>query len=313
MKPTPAIAWITLAALTAAGCGDGAARRFASIGTGGTGGIYYPLGGALARMLGDELPDITFTAEVTGGSVENVNRVAAGEIDMGMAIGTTLAKALAGPEADRYHRVRVLAPLYPNTTHVLTGSGSGISRLADLRGRRVSIGAAGSGTEQLARDLLAAAGLTVAAIEPRYLSFSESSSALRDGAIDAAILSVGYPAAAVLEAMTTSSVRLLAIEPAEAAALLERFPYYEISTIPAGVYPGVREPVPTIAVRNWMIGRDDLGAEIVAALLDVLDGRRDDLIQVNDIARQIDPLALGRAPLPLHDAARARTSRPAGQ
>lgn len=302
------ISLFALAGLLVA-CSPDGARRFASIGTGGTGGIYYPLGGALARMLGEALPEVTFTAEVTGGSVENLNRVAAGQIDMGMAIGTTLARALESEESDRYRDVRVIAPLYPNTTHVLIRPGAGIASLSDLRGRRVSIGAAGSGTEQLARDLLAAAGVEPDEIEARYLSFGESSSALRDGAIDAAILSVGYPAAAVLEATTTSDARLLDIGPATLAAITERFPYYEPATIPTGAYPGVEADVTTVAVRNWMIGPASLDATFVDALLDILETRGAELARVNEIARQIDPAALRRAPLPLHDAARRAADR----
>jgi TRAP transporter TAXI family solute receptor len=313
MKTLRPLGPLLLAGLLIAACSDtGSARRFASIGTGGTGGIYYPLGGAIARMLGEALPEITFTAEVTGGSVENLNRVANGEIDLGLAIGTTLAKALGGPDSSRYSTVRVVAPLYPNTTHILTAGGSDISTVADLRGRRVSIGSAGSGTEQLARDLLLAAGIDIGEIDARYLSFGESSAALRDGAIDAAVLSVGYPAAAVLEATTTIDAQLVGIGDAMLAELLERFPYYEAAVIPAGAYPGVDLPVATVAVRNWIISDAALDPAIVTAMLALLTERRDELVRVNEIARQIDPLALGRAPLPLHDAAHTRAD-PAAQ
>ena len=297
-----------LLAVTIACAPEGTPRRFASIGTGGTGGIYYPLGGALARMLGEAVPEVIFSAEVSGGSVENLNRVASGEVDLELAIGTTLAKAISGPEADRYAEVRVVAPLYPNTTHVLVRPGAGIETLADLRGRRVSVGADGSGTEQLARDLLAAVGLEAGAIEARYLSFGESSSALRDGAIDAAIISVGYPAAAVLEATTTSDVRLIAIDPATMTTITDRFPYYEAASIPAGAYPGVDEAVATVAVRNWVIATTALDPAIAGAMLDLIENRRDELSRVNEIARQIDPGALSRAPLPLHAAARDRAA-----
>jgi TRAP transporter TAXI family solute receptor len=306
-RPTRWTLALAIALALTACAPDAGGRRFASIGTGGTGGIYYPLGGALARMLGEALPEVTFTAEVSGGSVENLNRVAAGEIDLGLAIGTTLAKAIAGPEAPRYADVRIAAPLYPNTTHVLVGPGTGIATFADLRGRRVSIGAAGSGTEQLARDLFEAAGIGTGDIDARYLSFGESSSALRDGAIDAAILSVGFPAAAVLEATTTSDARLLPLDRALIDAVTERFPYYEPATIPADAYPGVAAVIPTVAVRNWVIATASLDPPIVDALIDILVSRRDELIRVNGIARQIDPTATGRAPMPLHDATRARS------
>ena len=285
------------------GCVEGAGeRRFASLGTAGTGGIYYPLGGALARMIGEAVPGLQVTAEVTGGSVENLNRVASGEMDVGMAIATTLVQAGRGADRERYAAIRIIAPLYPNVAHVLAAAGLQIDSLSEAGGLRVSIGAAGSGTEQMAREILAAYQLTVDDIRPQYLSFAESARALRDGAIDIAILSVGYPAAAVLEATTTGGVRLLAITPAPLQALRAAHDYYDGSEIPLGIYPGTRLAVPTASVLNWLFAREDLADEIVVALLDALRDRGEELATVNAIARQIDLDALARAPLPLHEA-----------
>lgn len=287
-------------ALTMAGCGEG--RRFASLGTAGTGGIYYPLGGAIARMLGEALPDISFTAEVTGGSVENLNRVASGEMDLGMAIGTTLAHARDGDESARYAEIRVVAPLYANFAHLLVSPGSGVAELADARGRRISIGAAGSGTEEMARELLAAHGLGIDDVNARYLSFTESSDALRDGAIDVAILSVGFPASAVLEATTTAGIRLIGIQEGPLARLLDEYRWYRRGQIPAGVYPGIESDLPTATVMNWVIAEASLPDAIAIALLDALANRRAELAAVSDIATRIELDALASAPLPLHPA-----------
>ena len=305
---------LSLAILASASCsGDGSERRFASLGTAGTGGIYYPLGGALARMIGEAVPGLQVTAEVTGGSVENLNRVAGGEMDIGMAIGTTLVQALRGDDAERYAAVRVIAPLYPNVAHVLAAPGLEIESLSEAGGLRVSIGAPGSGTEQMAREILAAHDLTVDDIRPQYLSFAESATALRDNAIDLAILSVGYPAAAVLEATTTGGVRLLPIEPGPLQALLTEHSYYDGSEIPIGIYPSVATAIPTASVRNWLFARADLADEIVIAVLDALRDRTEELASVNGVTRQIDLEALARAPLPLHPATIEwlRTSPPA--
>jgi len=294
-----------LALIAAAACGgDGTTRRFASLGTAGTGGIYYPLGGTLASMISAAIPELQVTAEVTGGSVENLNRVAGGEMDLGMGIGTTLALAAAGGK-DRYADIRIVAPLYPNIAHVLASRDATATDLGEAGGRRVSIGAPGSGTEQMAREILAAHGLGVDDIAVQYLSFAESATALRDGAIDLAILSVGYPAAAVLEATTTGAVRLLPVPEPALAALIQAHPYYRRDTIPAGTYAGVDGDVPTAAVMNWVFARADLDTAVVEAILEALRDRRDELVAVNDIARQIDLDALRDAPLPLHDAAAA--------
>ncbi len=289
-------------ACLACGGGDGAPRRFLSIGTGGTGGVYYPLGGAIANKLSLADSSRQYTAEVTGGSVENVNRVLAGQIDLGFVLSVTAFEAYHGgqdfptPAPD----LVIVAPLYANLTHVLVTGSSPARSLADVRGMRVSVGAAGSGTEQISRQLLEAYGLTYDDIQPRYLSFSESSAAIRDGAIDVAIMSVGIPAAAVLEATTTGDVRLLSIDADALAELRKRYPYYSAGEIPAGAYPGVNQPVPTVAMMNWIVARKQLDPDVVDALLNILGPGRVSLEQVHDMAKQIDLARLADAPIPLH-------------
>ncbi len=292
--------------LVLSACAGGeSAPVFHSIGTGGTGGIYYPLGGALASRLSAADSTGRYTAEVTGGSVENVNRVVAGQIDLGFTLAISAYEAYHGgldgaqPAAD----LRVVAPLYPNVVHVLVAGGSGIETVADFAGRRVSVGSAGSGTEQTARQILEAHGLTYDDVSVQYLSFSESAAALRDGALDAAILSVGFPAAAVLEATTAGGVALLPLAGEGRDALLESHPYYDTGSIPGGAYPGVDAAVETVAMNNWIVARADLGAHVVEHLLTILRADRDGLAQVHEMARQIDLTRLARAPIPLHPAA----------
>lgn len=300
-----------LAVAALAACEGGGASRFLSIGTGGTGGVYYPLGGALASRLSEADTTRQYTAEVTGGSVENVNRVAQGQIDLGFTLAVTAYEAYNGGLGfdSAVTSLRVVAPLYPNVVHVLVPGNSPARSVEDLRGRRVSVGSAGSGTEQTSQQILEAHGLTYGDISVRYLSFSESASALRDGALDAAIISVGYPAAAVLEATTTGDARLLPITGERVRELRERYPYYSVGTIPASAYPGVTEDIPTIAMNNWLVARDDLPDDVVVNLLNVLRDARVSLTQVHDVANQIDLAALDDAPIPLHPAAEAWAGR----
>lgn len=286
--------------------GDGG-RRFLSIGTAGTGGIYYPIGGALASLLsvGDSLRQ--YTAEVTGGSVENVNRLREGQIDMGFALAVSAYEAFHGGAdyGEPFGALRVVAPLYANMIHVLVPRGSNATSLGDLAGTRISVGAAGSGTEEVARQLLGAYGLDYEDVDARFLTFSETAASLRDGAVDGAIISVGYPAAAVLEATTTGGARLLPIEPERVALLQERFPYYLSGRIPAGAYPGVDAEISTVAMMNWIVSSDDLEGDVVERLLGIL---RDDLAsleQVHEMAGQIDLASLENAPVALHPATQA--------
>jgi len=290
------------------GCGGegGAGRQeFLSLGTAGTGGIYYPLGGAITSLLSMEDAGRQYTAEVTGGSVENVNRLREGQIDLGFALAVTIHEAFHGGEDydEPFESLRVVAPLYPNMVHVLVPRGSTANSLADLAGGRISVGSAGSGTEEVARQLLGVYGMDYGDVDARFLTFSESAASLRDEAIDAAIISVGFPAAAVLEATTTGGARLLSFEMDRVEALQERYPYYAPGTIPVGAYPGIESDVVTVGMMNWIVAREGLDEEVVTMLLDILKEQKPSLEQVHEMARQIETSALLDSPIPLHPAA----------
>lgn len=300
-----------LAVFLLAGCGGEGGRQFLSLGTAGTGGIYYPLGGAIASRLSIADPDRQYTAEVSGGSEENINRLANGQMDLAMTIGMTAYQAYHGEGGFRQPitSLRALAPLYPNVTHILVPANSPARSVADFAGLRVSVGAAGSGTEALSRHILEGHGLSYQDIRPRYLSFAESSAALQDGAIDAAIISVGYPAAAVLEVTTTTNMRLLGIEQDVMDAMLAEHPYYSAGEIPSGAYRGLNETIATIAVMNWVVATESLDDEVVEILLNVMENDRVALEDVHDMAKQIDLGLMARPPIPLHSAAEAWFSR----
>ena len=290
---------VAFAIVGSATCSDSGPQEFFSLGTAGTGGIYYPLGGARLSVM-DSVRQ--YTAEVSGGSVENVNRLRERQTDLAFATGNTIYEAATGGQdyQQAVADLRILAPLYPNMTHIVVARGSTANSLADLAGGTVSVGPPGSGTEQMSRQILDAYGLTYDDVTPRYLSFNESATALRDGALDAAIISVGYPAAAVLEATTTGGARILPMEADRIDFLREKYPYYVHGAIPAGSYPGMEEPIPTAAVMNWVVGMADLPEEVVGNVVHVLAEERDALAQVHDMVNQIDMASLLEAPIGLH-------------
>ena len=303
MKRSPR--FYTAAVLAMAGsaaCSDSRPQEFLSLGTGGTGGIYYPLGGGMAARLSlmDSLRQ--YTAEVSGGSVENVNRLRERQTDLAFATGNTVYEAATGGQdyEQAVEELRILAPLYPNMTHVVVARGSTAESVADLAGGTVSVGSPGSGTEQMSRQILDAYGLDYDDVTARYLSFNESATALKDGAIDAAIISVGYPAAAVLEATTTGGARLLPMEAERVQYLQERYPYYMLGEIPAGTYPGMDEAVTTAGILNWVIGMADVPNDVVANVVQLLTDERAALAQVHDMVNQIDMASLRNAPIQLH-------------
>lgn len=291
--------------VTLSACGSEGRVQFLSLGTAGTGGIYYPLGGAIASRLSVADSARQYTAEVSGGSVENINRLESGQMDLGMVLAMSAYQAQRG-EGDFTQPVaglRAVAPLYPNLTHILVPEDSPANSVADFGGLRVSVGPPGSGTEQLSRHVLEAYGLTYDDVDPQYLSFSESAAALADGAIDAAIISVGYPAAAVLEASTVAGVRLLDMEREVLQQMLAEHPYYSIGRIPANAYPEQPQELASLAVLNWIVAMESLDGEVVEILLNIMQDDRVSLEQVHDMARQIDLSNLESPPIPLHPAA----------
>jgi len=279
--------------------------EFLSLGTAGTGGIYYPLGGAIASLMSIGDSSRQYTAEVTGGTVENINRLRAGQIDFAFGTANTIYEAYYGnPDFGgvAITDLRILAPLHPNLVHVLVADGVDADDVSDLRGMRVSVGAPGSGNEQMSRQILAIHGLGYDDVNERFLTFTESASALRDRAIDAALFTVGYPAAAVLEATTTAGVRVLGLRPEKIAELGAEFPYYSAGEIPLGAYPGVDAALTTAVAANWVISMASLDDAVVSGLLNVLVEERVQLEQVHGMVSQIDMATLNSAPIPLHEA-----------
>ncbi len=284
--------------------------RRLSIATGGTGGVYYPLGGALARLIGAHVPGVEATAEVTAASVDNLRFLQRGEADLAFTLADTLADAVAGqgPFASSGPLpVRALAVLYSNATQVVARPAVGIERLADLRGRVVSTGSPGSGTEALALRLLAAAGLDPARdVRRQSLAVSASVDAYKDGKLDAFFWSGGLPTAALLDlAHSAGGLHLLPCDDA-LPSLQRRFgaTLYRPLNIARDTYHGQHVDVPSIAVANVLVVRADFSDDLAFAITRLLFERRADLVAVHAEARNIDvDGAQVGSPAPLHPGA----------
>jgi TRAP transporter TAXI family solute receptor len=241
----------------ACGCGRGAGgdcqTRFLSIGTGGTGGVYYPYGGALARLISEELPCVQATAEVTGASVDNLKLLQQGKVDLAFTLADTLAEAAAGTgpfaATGAVGDARVVAVLYTNYTHVVVRRDSGIRRVADLRGKVVSVGSPGSGTELIADRVLGAAGLDGRKDVTRHgLGVSESAGAMKDRKLDAFFWSGGLPTAAVEDLAATPGLAIDLLPQDDLLPALQagaRGGLYRLAVIPAGAYRGVDRETPS--------------------------------------------------------------------
>lgn len=295
------------AALVAAtsGCaGRDAAETRLSIATGGTGGVYYVYGGALAGVLSRRVPGVSATAEVTSASAENVQFVADGTADLAFTLADTAADAAAGRGAfPQALPLQVIAVLYRNATHVVVPEGSAVKALGDLAGKRVSTGSPGSGTELIAARLLAAAGVTTFTRE--RVGVSESAGALKDGRLDAFFWSGGLPTAAVLDLASSTRVRLVPHVDLLPALEKEHGPLYERLHVPASTYPGA-PAADVVGVWNLLVTRRDLDEELAYRITRALFEGRDDLAAAHPAARELEPRTASRAVgrIELHPGAR---------
>ena len=280
-----AIAVALMAVATAAlvtGCGgsgdQSSAKKFLNIGTGGTAGTYYPIGGAMAEILNSNIKGMNASAQSTGASVANINMLKDGSIDMAIVQNDITYYAVNGTEMFKDKAVtnlRGIATLYPETCQFVTLDKSGIKSIADLKGKRVAVGAAGSGAEANARQILEAYGITYNDIVAQYLSFAEGASALKDGNVDAAFLTAGFPTASVQDISSQNKIRLLPVDSAKADALIAKYPFYTKTVVPAGTYAGFDEDVSTVSVMAMLVCTDKvddaLGYDIAKALFTNLD------------------------------------------
>jgi TRAP transporter TAXI family solute receptor len=302
---------LTLLTLAAAACAnDGAPRaRFLSIATGGTGGVYYPYGGGIAKVLNESLPGVRATAEVTAASVDNLKLIRDGRADVAFTLADTLADAVAGRGAFEGRPVPAasLAVLYTNYTHVVTTTNSGIDTVGALRGKTVSTGAPGSGTEVIALRLLRAAGLDPDRDLTRQgLGASESAGALKDGKVDAFFWSGGLPTASVQDLAHSPGIHLRLVPSGDLLDALRRGygDLYFATEIPAAAYRGVDRAVPVVGVANVLVVNRSMPDDLAFDITRVLFARQPELAAIHPEAAH---LAVARAsagsPAPYHPGA----------
>ena len=241
--------------LTLAACGGSGAATKMTMGTGGTAGTYYAFGGVLGQYIKNHA-GIDVTVVSTDGSKANIESIAAGDYQLGTVQSDVMAYAWAGTRSfeanGKIDSFRVVAGLYAEAVQLITMDPE-IKSVADLAGKNVSIGAPNSGVYFNAIDILAAAGLTEADINPQYMSFADSTDGLKDGKIDAAFIVAGAPTAAITELCTTNDAFLVPIDGAVADALFAASPFYTAYTIPAGTYAGQDADVTTVTVKATLI------------------------------------------------------------
>ena len=313
------VRWVAAVAATTAALASTLAlaqqQQFVNILTGGQAGVYYPLGVALSQVYGKAIPNAKATAQVTKASAENLNLLQAGRGELALTLGDALSDAWKGDEEagfkTKLDKLRGLSATYNNYIQIVASADSGIRTLADLKGKRVSVGAAKSGTELNARAVFRAAGLSYKDLaKTEYLPFGESVELIKNRQLDATLQSAGLGVASIRDLATSVKIVVVSV-PADVVARIGD-PAYQATVIPAGTYEGQTADVPTAAIPNFLVTHsgvsDELGYQMTKALYDNLDT----MYAAHNAAKAIKrENAVKGMPVPLHPGA-ARYYREVG-
>ena len=296
------------AGLLAAGVAATAAGpKFINVLTGGQSGVYYPVGVALSQIFGKAIPDSRATAQVTKASAENLNLLQAGRGELAMSLGDAVADAWAGnPDAGfktPLKNLRGFSATYNNYVQIVASEESGIKTLADLKGKRVSVGAAKSGNELNARAIFKAAGLSYGDLsKTEYLPFGESVELIKNRQLDATLQSAGLGVASIRDLASSVKIRVVAI-PKEVVAKVGS-PAYVPSVIPANTYTGQTADVATVAIPNFLVTQSKVPDELVYQMVKAMYGNLDTLYAAHNATKSIKvDNAITGMPVPLHPGA----------
>jgi len=295
------IALIALIAL----CTSASAATFISIATGGTSGTYYPLGGDIANLFNTVIDDVKASAQATGGSADNLRLIDVGDAELGTVQNDVAIFAYTGTDSfvnEQITSFSVISSLYAEYVQIVTRADSDINCIADLAGKSVSIGAAGSGVYTNAMHVLEAAGLTEADIDAQYLSFSESADGLKNKQIDAAFVCAGIPNAAITELASTTGVKLISLSEDEAANLIAAHPTYTNLVLPSDVY-NLEADTNCIAITALLVCSNDLDETLVYEMTKALYEQEGILTHAKAAEITIESAFDGVGELPLHSGA----------
>lgn len=258
-----------------------------TIATGGSSGPYNIIGTTLANEY-STIYDVNSKPQATGASVENINLIKEGKVEMAFVMSDVLTEAVNGTGnfSEKVENVQQIAALYPNFVQIVTTEGSGIKTLEDLKGKRVAVGDQNSGVEVNARNLLNGHGITYDDIKVDYLGYAEAADGLKSGAIDAAFLTSGLPNSSVLELANSIDLSLVSVDPAKIEEIAKEQPYFISMEIPADTY-GNKEAVPTAAIMNALVVSSELSEDDVYKLTSTFFNNLDKLATSHQAAADI--------------------------
>jgi TRAP transporter TAXI family solute receptor len=263
-----------------------------AIATGGTGGVYYPLGGGMANLLTKYVPGVQATARVTGGSVDNLKLIGSQQSEVALVMVDAALDALKGEDKFKGNKVevRTLMVLYPNRMHVVSVEGRGINKISDLKGKRVSTGSPGSATEVMAFRVIEAAGLNRDRdMRRERLGVAESTNAIKDGKIDAYFWVGGLPTAGVTDLAATPGVKIKLVDHSDVVEKMnDKYGgIYSSGVIPAKTYPGQDADNKIAVVQNILVANAKMSDQVAYDIVKTLFEKRDELALVHGEAKAI--------------------------
>jgi TRAP transporter TAXI family solute receptor len=281
-----------------------------SIATGGTGGVYYPMGGGIAAVLSKHVPGMQATAEVTGGSVDNLKLIGSGKPYIGFTMTDAGLDAFRGEDKFKGNKVplKTLMILYPNRMHVVSVEGRGVARMSDLKGKRVSTGSPGSATEVMAFRVIEAAGLDKDAdMKRERLGVAESVNAIKDGKIDAFFWVGGLPTAAVTDLANTPNTKIRMVDHADVVPAMNKKygDLYVQDTIPKDTYKGMEADNKQATVMNILVAHESMDEKTAYNIVKTIFDKRDDVIAVHKEAVnfKLESQKATATPIPFHPGA----------
>lgn len=299
-------AGLALAAVMALAPVGAKAQEFINVLTGGTAGVYYPLGVAVSKILTDKMPNTKPSVQATKASVENLNLIQSGRGEIAFVLGDAVQGAIAGDTEmgfkGKLDKLRTVAAIYPNFVQIVASSESGIKTLADLKGKRLSVGAPKSGTELNARAILNAAGIQYSDLgKVEYLDFAQSVELIKNRQLDATLQSAGLGVASIRD--LANSVPITVVE-VPASVIAKIGAPFVTATIPAKTYQGQEADVATAAIQNYLVTRSDLSDETVYAMTKAIFENLNELYNAHAAAKVIKVDTGAKNPIaPMHPGA----------
>lgn len=304
MKKIALLALSLGAVLALTSCGE---KKNYILATGGTSGTYYPFGGAIANIWNTKIENMNVTAQATGSSAENLRLISNGDAEYAIVQNDVMDYANNGSDMFEGKKIENLASvgtLYPEVVQIAASKNSGIKTVADLRGKRVSVGDAGSGVEFNAKQILEGYGITMKDIQKNNLSFKESAEGIQNGTLDACFITAGVPNSALQELAFTAGLILIPVDGAQADSICSKYSFYTKTTIPAGTYKGTDTDTPALAIKATLAVSAKLDENTVYDMTKALFDNLDELSSAHAKGKEVSAKnAVEGISVPLHPGA----------